>query len=128
MMWSRQRDPEAAKRSADRRQREKDAPRLMSQTPGLQSLCIELKESGQENGNPVSFHIRRFVLDTAPALFLVPCGDPKCGGGGHDITTEVLDGLRSHRTRIEGEDPCVGATGEIACTRKLHYAAVATFA
>ncbi|MBI5531353.1 MAG: hypothetical protein HY898_01465 [Deltaproteobacteria bacterium] len=126
-MWSRQRNPEAAKRVADRRQREQDAPRLLQETPGLQSLYIELKESGDANGNPVSSHIRRFQLSTAPALFLFPCGDPKCDGGGHDITDEVLAGLREHKTRIEGQDACVGAAGEVPCTRTLSYAVVATF-
>ena len=126
-MWSRQRNPEVAKRIADRRQREQDAPRLLQETPELRSLFIELKEAGQGNGNPESFHIRRFHLETAPALFLVPCGDPKCDGGGHDITGEVLAGLRGRRTRIEGQDACAGGAGETLCTRTLYYAAVATF-
>ncbi|MBI5531329.1 MAG: hypothetical protein HY898_01340 [Deltaproteobacteria bacterium] len=126
-MWSRNANLEAKKRSADRRQREAEAPRLLQETPGLQSLCIELTESGEGRFGPATSHIRRFEISTAPALFLVLCGDPHCDGGGHDITCEVMAGLRNHEARIEGQDSCGGGAGGVSCTRSIHYAAIATF-
>jgi hypothetical protein len=126
MMWRRRTNPEAEQRTLDRRHREDGAPRLRAETPRLQSLSIELKEFFSRESSPDSVHIRRIVLETAPALFLFACGDPKCSGD-HDLTDEVLAGLRHDRTRIEGELRCGGATGESACVRKVHYTAVATF-
>jgi len=126
-MWSRDRNNEAAKRAADRRQRENDAPRLLETAQGLKSLFIELQESDQRSAEPTSRYIRRIVLATAPALFFFPCGDPKCRGGGHDVTDAVLTGLRGHQPRTQGENLCTGVAGETPCTRKLHFEAVAAF-
>jgi hypothetical protein len=111
----------------ERRRLEDKASRLLVEAPGLKSLHIELAEDGQEAGMPAIHHVRRFVLPTAPALFLVPCGDPLCDGGGHNLTSEVLKGLRLGHTRIEGDDDCRGAVGSVHCARKLIFAAVATF-
>ena len=127
-MWSRERNAEAVKRTADRRQREDDAPRLLEAAKGLRTFFIELEESDLQSADPAACYVRRFVLATAPALFFLPCGDPKCRGGGHDITDTVLAGLRSHQPRTEGESRCAGVIGEVSCTRKLRFEAVASFA
>src|SRR6266849_2479094 len=71
----------AAQRFAERRRREEDAPRLCDQVPNLVSLKLEIEERSGVTGVK---HIRRVVVDRAPALFLVPCGDSKCADGEHD--------------------------------------------
>jgi hypothetical protein len=127
-MWLNERISEGAARTALRRQREDDAPRLLDEAQGLQSFFISLTESDQQSADPASRYIRRFVLATAPALFIFPCGDHKCRGGGHDITPMILAGLRGHQSRTEGENRCAGLKGEVSCTRVLHFEAVAAFA
>jgi hypothetical protein len=72
-------------------------------------------------------HIRRFVIDRAPALFLVPCGDPRCTDGEHDLTTAVMRALRANETAFGGTDECTGTVGTSACTRVLHFDAVAEY-
>ena len=70
---------------------------------------------------------RRVVVEHAPALFLVACGDPACRDGGHDITGDILRGLREHRAEIRGEDTCFGSTGSAECGRVIGYAAFAEY-
>jgi hypothetical protein len=126
-MRVRERTADGAMSAAVRYQREDEAPRLLEAAKGLRSLFIALKESKEQSADPAARYIRRFELKTAPALFLVPCLDPKCRGGGYDITGRVMAGLQSHQTRTEGEDRCAGVTGEASCTRRLHFEAVAAF-
>jgi hypothetical protein len=128
-MWNRQaHNAKAMKRNAERVERETDVPRLLSQTPDLRSLYIEISESNRQDSMPSVPYIKRFVLESALALFWVPCGDPRCDGGGHDITHEVLAGLKSKQLRIEGEDFCNGDVGTGMCSRKVKFAAIATYA
>ena len=118
---------ELLRRNAERRRREDEASRLLTEVPGLRTLHMEITESGQSEVTPVVHYIRRFGLTNAPAVFLVPCTDPLCDGGGHDLTSEVLAGLRSHYLRIEGKDTCQGLSRDLHCTRELRFAAIATF-
>ncbi len=118
---------EAALRQAERRQRADDAPRLALEIPRLESLRLEMIERREGTNIAEAHHIRRFVVDSAPALFLSPCGDPRCKEGGHDITSEVMSALRTGSTRFEGEDECRGSLGTGECTRVLHYTVVATY-
>jgi hypothetical protein len=67
------------------------------------------------------------VVDQAPALFLVPCGDPRCADGEHDLTTTVMRALRQHETAFKGQDECRGSVGPSACSRVLHFDAVAEY-
>jgi len=83
----------AAERFADRRRREQDAPRLADQVPALVSLEISIDERSGASGVK---HTRRVVVDSAPALFLLPCGDSRCADGEHDLTTTVMRALRAH--------------------------------
>ncbi len=114
----------AAQRFAERRQRENDAPRLSAEVPGLVSLRLEIEERG---GSPQPKYIRRIMVDTAPALFLLPCGDPRCVDGGHDVTAAVMQALRARRTHFEGTDECHGNVGSSACTRVVHFEASADY-
>ena len=114
-------------RAAERRRRERDAPLLREEVPHLLSLFIEIKESGQGSGLPDATHIRRFVLATAPALFLFACGEPACEGGGHDISPEVTVALRSRQPELLGSSRCAGMVNEAACVREVHFVMKATF-
>jgi hypothetical protein len=124
MMRSR-RDSPTAIRFADRRSREDSAPRLRAQVPDLASLRLHIEDrSGVGEG---SAHIRRVVIDRAPALFLWPCGDPQCADGEHDLTTTVMKALRAHETSFHGKDSCTGSVGPNACSRVLQFEAVAAY-
>ena len=114
-------------RSAERRKREDEAPRLSADVPRLKTLKLEIEE--RMNGGSVAepVHVRRVVVEHAPALFVITCGDPRCKDGGHDITRSVMDGLRAHQERFEGEDICIGSLGTAQCSRVLHFVCVATY-
>jgi hypothetical protein len=113
-----------AQRFAERRRREDDAPRLREQVPNLVSLKLEIEDRSGVGGTT---HTRRVVVDQAPALFLVPCGDPRCTDGEHDLTTSVMRALRSHETTFKGQDECRGSVGPSACSRVLVFDAVAEY-
>ena len=124
-MW--RRDREAAERAAARRQRENDAPRLNTVVPHLESLRLEVRETRANIANPEASHIRRVVVEHAPALFVVPCHDSHCKEGGHDVTRDVISALRARNLRFEGEDACQGTVGSANCERILRYVGVATY-
>jgi hypothetical protein len=117
----------AAERSAERRRREDEAPRLAAVVPDLVSLKLEMSEKRGDIGIAEASHIRRVVVEHAPALFIVPCGESSCRDGGHDITRAVLRGLEQKSTTYEGDDPCTGQTGTAPCARVLVFTAHATY-
>lgn len=125
MMW--RRNPEAARRLAERRKREDEAPRLAAVLPMLESLGIRVHEANPGISNPVGAHTRRVVVPTAPALFVLPCGDSQCRDGGHELTDELLAGLRLQKQQFEGEDSCRGVIGNSECRRVLRYVATASY-
>jgi hypothetical protein len=114
----------AALRFAERRQREDDAPRLSAEAPHLLSLRLEIEEQGA-SAQPK--YIRRVVIDTAPALFFLPCADPRCVDGGHDVTAFVMRALRCHTQSSDGTNDCVGSVGSSACARTIHFNVVAEY-
>jgi len=95
-----------AQRFAERRRRENDAPRLLEQVPNLVALQMEIEDRSGVGGTT---HTRRVQVDHAPALFLVPCGDP------------------SQEKSFKGQDECRGSVGPSACSRVLHFEAVAEY-
>jgi hypothetical protein len=115
----------AAQRFAERRRREDEAPKLASQVPALTSLRLEIEERTGVGGTK---HTRRLLIDRAPALFLVPCGDPRCLDGGHDLTWAVMRALRSRETAFHGTDECTGSVGSSTCSRVLRFEAAAEYA
>ena len=126
-MTSYGRNGEAAQRFAERRQREDAAGRLHERVPSLESLKIEVEERRAGGTLPDASHIRRVVVDSAPALFILPCGDHSCKDGGHDVTYAILRSLEQGQTVFEGEDVCIGALGSAQCSRVLHYKGIATY-
>jgi len=117
----------AAERLNERRRREDEAPRLAAVIPDLESLRLEVSEKRGDIGIAEVSHIRRVVVEHAPALFLIPCGESACRDGGHDVTRAVLRGLEQKSTRFEGDDPCSGQTGTAPCARTLVFTAFATY-
>jgi hypothetical protein len=117
----------AAQRSAERREREDRAPRLATEVPDLLSLKLQIEESS--GGSPVAEpkHIKRVVVEHAPALFLLPCGDSRCNDGGHDVTYAIMRALRDKETTFSGDDVCEGSVGSAQCGRTLHYEATAEY-
>lgn len=126
-MYSRSRSSEAAQRFAERRRREDEAPRLRDAVPALATLRLEVDERrGVMNaGDPK--HVRLVVVDSAPALFSLPCGDHSCRDGGHEMTDAVLRALHTGAARIELEDACHGTIGTAPCGLVMHIVATATY-
>jgi hypothetical protein len=125
MMW--RQDREVTRRTAERRQREDEAPRLAETIPELLGLRLEVLEHSSSISHPEHTHVRHVVVASAPALFVMPCHDTQCKDGGHDLTQEILAALRRRNARFEGEDVCRGTVGSAGCSRVLGYVAVATY-
>jgi len=123
-MPSLRRNSLAAQRFAERRRRENEAPPLSQQVPELVSLQLDVQERFGMGGTR---YIRRVVVDRAPALFIVPCGDPRCIDGEHDLTTPIMRALRARETSFDGSDDCTGSVGTSACGRVLHFDAAAEY-
>jgi hypothetical protein len=114
----------AALRFEERRRRENEAPRLSEKMPNLVNLRLEIEE---RSGVMATKHTRRILIDRAPALFLVPCGDSRCIDGEHDLTYVVMQALRDGKTAFQGEDECRGTLGLGNCGRVLHFDAMADY-
>lgn len=125
-VYGSRRNAEANQRSADRRQREDDAPRLSAEIPKLLTLAIAIAD-GEAGAIGGSEHVRHVIVARAPALFEMKCGNRDCKEGGHDITHELVRELRSGKTRIEGSDPCHGNVGSSRCAYVVRYVATATY-
>lgn len=126
-MRSRSRWSEAAQRFAERRKREDEAPRLHERIPSLTALRLEIEEwrGVSSTGDPK--HVRVIMVDTAPALFIMPCGDHACRDGGHDVTDALLRGLLSGSERFEIEDACAGSVGSASCSRVMRMVVLAKY-
>lgn len=105
-MISRKKKGEVAQHTADRRRREDDAPRLQVEVPRLARLSLSLGERGAGGHDLGAAHIRRVVVESAAALFLVPCSAPGCPSGAHDLTAAIMPELRRGSTRFEGATGC----------------------
>jgi hypothetical protein len=95
---------------------------LAAELPLLRSARIEIVDSG---GTKYARHV---VVARSPALFIIPCGDPTCVDGGHDITSEVMHALRRHLESAVGESSCGGTTGSAQCRRSIQFTLTAGYA
>lgn len=129
MTFNRKRQTEAKLRSNERRQREDDAPRLKQQVSTLTELCLEIEERVGEGASLVARYVRRVVIDSAPALFEMRCGEERCNDGGHDLTREIMRSLQALEPEFSGEDACYGTlgSGSARCGRVLRYVARAKY-
>jgi hypothetical protein len=117
----------AAERFAGRRQREDEAPRLTTRVPDLTSLSLSIEERTGANTLTEPKYLRRIVVTGAPALFLLPCGDPRCNEGGHDVTSYIMSSLMRREGSFHGEDACSGSLGAGPCLRVLYYQGAAEY-
>jgi hypothetical protein len=95
--------------------------------PELVSLRLTIQERSTGGTMSAPKHLRHVVVGRAPALFLIPCGDPRCTEGGHDVTSTVMDALRARRTAFEGQHECNGEVGSSPCLRVVHYEGLAEY-
>jgi hypothetical protein len=115
---------------AERWKLEDAAPRLKAEVPDLASLRLSLSESKRGTSTREAVRISHIVVDRAAALFLVACSDTRCRDGGHDITHEIMSGLRRHTEVITGSSICHGSVGTAeagGCGRQLWFQATATY-
>jgi hypothetical protein len=108
----------------ERRRREDDSPRISALFPELLGLKISVEE---RSATATPKYIRRIVVTSAPAMFLLPCSDPHCSDGGHDVTTEILAALRAQKKTFGGTHECNGTIGSTPCHRTIWYEAEADF-
>lgn len=95
--------------------------------PTLETLRLEIEERRGGGVLAGGAHIRRIMVEHAPALFDLPCGDRACKDGGHDVTRAILGSLQRGEARFEGEDRCPGWIGGAPCGSVLRYVGVATY-
>lgn len=118
-MYGNPKTPNAAVlRSAERRKREGEAPRLASEAPGLKALRIEIIEHVPTG---TTKHVKLVVVAHAPALFVIPCGDADCHDGGHDLTREVMWSLRAREREMSGASNCEGSVRSGNYNRRITY-------
>src|SRR5690606_13376617 len=94
------------KERTERWQREDDAHRLLTEVPYVESLKLNIEERRATNLVPGSRYTQHIIVGRAAARFEVPCSEPKCQEGGHDITHDILNGLRARQARITGTSTC----------------------
>ena len=100
---------------------------MLEKVPDLESLKLDVEERSAGASVPEATHIRRIVVEHAPALFAIPCSDHVCRDGGHDLTQQILQALRGHEKEFEGEDACSGQIGSSPCRRVLRFVAHAAY-
>ena len=120
------RQSEAGKQAVERRLREDEAERLAEVVPDLVELSVAIDERVPGDPSRDVSHIRRIVIEHAPAHFEFGCCDRTCNGG-HDLTAAFLRALRRRRETFEGSDPCGGEAKEGPCRFVLHYQATARY-
>ncbi len=128
-MWNRSKEKalERQERRTQRLKREDDAGKLSQKAPDLATLSLAVHETRPEGCVTDTHHIRRFVVEHAPALFEVACSDPYCEDGGYDITRDILYALASHKLTFESEQRCRGHCGANDCGRSLRVVGTATY-
>lgn len=104
-----------------------EAPRLSTEVPRLKQLKLALSEWRGTSEISGTAHTRLFMIDTAPAAFVIPCGDPRCRDGGHELTGPIMNALVSGREHFEGDDECRGTLGVGSCDRTLRYVLSASY-
>jgi len=118
---------EAQQRFADRRKREDDSPRLSEELPNLAALKLTVEERRPTAVTAESKYVRHVIVDRAPALFDIPCGDPSCSGGGHDVTQQLMRRLRAGAAEVMVEHECQGGVGSSHCGRILRVIGTPTY-
>ncbi len=119
---------EAHLRFTERRKREDEAPRLRAEVPRLRTLRLDVEERRGESTLAETKHVRHVVVDHAPALFVLSCGDPDCRDGGHDVTEALVRRLGEHVPSFSVEDVCMGHLRGAPCGRVILVLVTASYA
>jgi hypothetical protein len=125
MMMGRSR--EAFLRFAERRRREDEALRLQAEIPHLRALKLEIEEHRGSSALAETKHVRHVVVARAPALFVLPCGDPDCRGSGHDLTELMMRKLREGALEFVVEHECSGDVRGALCDRLVRVRGAASY-
>jgi hypothetical protein len=115
------RKPGAPNPMRERWEREDTAPRLVDEIPSLTGLKIAFAERTGETSLGATRHMRHVQVGTAAAHFEVPCNDPDCTDGGHDLTAEIMRGLARGSASFSGQHACAGTNKVGPCERVLEY-------
>ncbi len=117
---------EATKRFEDRRERERQSPRLHERVPELLTLRLDIVEGrGLTTEDPK--HSRIIMVDTAPALFTLKCSDLSCRDGGYELTNTMMRRLLANESSFDIEDTCNGSIGSASCGRSTRVHVTATY-
>ncbi len=111
----------AARRKA-RRDKEDGSARLRDAVPSLSALHFQVSSRHGRAQLAETRHLKRFIVDQAPALFEMPCTDKACKEGGHDMTRDILKALNAAEARFEVENDC-----RAGCGRTLQVVGVAVY-
>lgn len=111
----------------ERRRRENEAPRLKLVVPRLVELKFKMFSMQGEHIVAGTEYMKLVPVLHASAHFEIPCSDPRCKDGGHDISYEILRALKGGEPELEGEDACRGVTGSAECRRSLRYSMTVTY-
>jgi hypothetical protein len=98
---------------------------LAAELPLLRSAKIVVVEN---SSNGSTKYVKHVVVARSPVLFIIPCGDPACQDGGHDITSEVMHAFRRQLVSAEGESACGGTTGSVPCRHNIQFTLSAEYA
>lgn len=112
---------------SQRWQREDAAPRLSTLVPNLTTLSLQLKDAMDDTSAPANSRVQHIIVARAAALFEVACSEPKCEGGGYDLTSEIMFALRRNDELFNGTAHCNGMVGQNQCRCTLYYSAKATY-
>jgi len=115
------------KARSDRWRREDEAPRLKEKIPNVAKLRLDLEEMAEDRPVLGTKRVRHIIVDSAAALFEIPCTDAKCEDGGHDVTQQMLSELGHAKESFEFEDACQGYVATRPCGRVLRVAAQAEY-
>jgi hypothetical protein len=121
------RRPERPVARTERWQREDESNRLSTEVRHLSTLKITIEEWRGDQHISGARYTKHVMVSSAPARFEVPCGEPRCQDGGHDITYEMMRALKDRQATIEGQSDCRGALGEMPCDRVVRFVALATY-
>lgn len=123
-MYNKRKTEEFKRRSEELRSRALSAPRLKMAVPSLAALRIVVHEHSEMS---CTTYRKLVVIGSAPALFVISCGDERCEDGGHDITPVIMQALNARAKHGEGVHQCDGTTGMATCNRRIRFELIAEY-
>jgi len=104
------------------RQRVLKSTSLENEFPRLKSLTVKLEYHDSENREKRNRLKYMVNLTNAKSVFRFKCPNSECIRGDFDLTKEVAEAVRKHRTTVTGKMGCRGTTIKKGrCANTLHY-------